>query len=80
MERKKQEWRKNYVTIPGQFIPKRRRPEPGVKDPLYVKSGRRKGVVYEGDGLVDEDLPEKHDDPREGETLYRKTGAYNKSD
>ena len=65
------------MTVPGQFIPKRKVPGPGEKDPLFVKSGRRKGVAYEGDGLVDEDLPEKHDDPREGETLYRKTGAYN---
>ena len=30
-----------------------------------------KGEEYKNDGHKDENLIEKHDDPREGETMYR---------
>ena len=38
-----------------------------------------KGEEYQGDGKKDELLPEKHDDPREGEKLYRNKVYPNKT-
>ena len=38
--------------------------------------GNKKGVKYINDGHKDEDLPEKNDDPREGETIYRNKSAH----
>ena len=60
-----------------EFIPRHRKPLPGEKDPLFTASGKKKGSKYIGDGHVDDELPEKHDDPREGEIIYRNKGGRN---
>ena len=43
------------------------------KDPMSIfdKVSNKKPVRYTGDAKKDIELPEKHDDPREGKTIYK---------
>ena len=58
------------------FRPRHKDPPKGQKDALFMPHGNKKGVKYINDGHKDEDLPEKNDDPREGETIYRNKSAH----